>query len=306
MEKEDLATLTLSEGERKLFITTGFMQQAFKAGSILIDFLEMDYEEFYMKYPWLLSIVDANKIIATSEFDLSEEIQRYEDIKKQFVEAAHVCFDPKLENKYSYIEKGNVQQRYAYYILKANPSFENDLKIGLKLAACPTPHIDNKEISPKVWIEKIRDEGEKESADFILTTQPRFVDSYWFYSLADVMYFELMNVVKGNILIKRCENCKRYFIPSRRNDALYCKRIAPGSEKTCIEIGAIKKYEKQIASNPIKKAYRTEYKKRYARVLKGTIDKNTFFNWSEKMKTFCNEALDGKISYKEFIEKLKA
>mgnify|MGYP000873818306 CR=1 FL=1 len=306
MGKEDLATLTLSEDGRKLFITTRFMQQAYEAGSILIDFLEMDYDAFSMKYLWLSGICDTNNIILTNEFDMSKEIQRYEDVKKEFIEAAHVCFDTKLDDRYGYIEKGNIQQRYAYYTLKANPSFENDLNIGLKLATCPTPHIDNKEISPKAWIEKIRDAGEKESAEFILTTQPRFVDSYWFYSLADIMYFELINAVKGNILIKRCENCKRYFVPSGRNDALYCKRIAPGSEKTCVEIGAIKKYEKQIESNPIRKAYRMEYKKRYARVLKRAMNKTDFFDWSEKMRMLRDEALDGKISYENFIEKLRA
>jgi len=49
-----------------------------------------------------------------------------------------------------------------------------------------------------------------------------------------------------------------------------------------------------------------EYKKRYARVLKRAMNKTDFFDWSEKMRMLRDEALDGKISYENFIEKLRA
>lgn len=301
------ATLTLSEDKKTLFITSmsGYSQQAYETGSIFIDLQELDHETFSMKYVQLSTIFDTNKIITTGDFDLSEEEAKYNEIKNEFAAVAHICFDTVLEGDNKCIESGTVQQRYSYYFLKVNPSFENNLNINLKLATSPTPHINGNEISPKEWIEKIRDAEEKESADFILTTQPRFVDSYWFQSLADVIYFELINVIKGNIVIKRCECCNRYFVPSGRNDSMYCNRIAPGSQKTCIEIGAIRKYEKETENNPIKKAYRTEYKKRYARVLKGKVDNSIFFEWSEIMKSARDEALKGKLAYEEFMEMLK-
>ncbi|NLV35477.1 MAG: hypothetical protein GXY17_02235 [Clostridiaceae bacterium] len=307
MKKEDIATLTLSEDKKTLFITSmnGASQQAYDTGSLLIDLLELDYDSFSMKYIMLTSILGSNRIADTNEFNIDAEENKYNDVKREFAEAAHICFDSDLSGKYKKIEKGNIQQRYSYYTLKLNPTFENDLEIDLRLATSCTPYINDKEISVRDWIEKIRDVKEENSADFILTTQPRFIDSYWFHSLADVMYFELMNVVKGNIVIKRCENCKRYFVPTGRIDALYCSRTAPGSQKTCVEIGAISKYEKCTKENPIKKAYRMEYKKRYAHVLKGKSPKNEFFTWVENMKVVRDEALKGEISYDNFIEKLK-
>ena len=299
MKKEDNATLTLSEDKKTLFITSmnGASQQAYDTGSLLIDLLELDYDSFSMKHIILTSIIGSSRIIATNEFNINEEENEYNDVKREFTEAAHICFDSNLSGKCEKIEKGNIQQRYSYYTLKLNPNFENDLDINLKLATSCTPYINGKEINVRDWIEKIRDAEEGNSADFILTTQPRFVDSYWFHSLADVMYFELMNVVKGNIIIKRCENCKRYFVPTGRNDAIYCK--------ACEKNGATKKYEREIEKNPIKKAYRMEYKKRYAHVLKGKSPKNEFFTWVENMKVVRDEALRGEITYDDFTKKLK-
>jgi hypothetical protein len=316
MDNEYKATLTISDDKKTLFVTSmsGHSQQAYDTGSILIDFLEMGYPSFSMKYMHLARICSSEMadIGDNQNFakDMLIEFFKYEDMQKEFKEAAHVCFDRKLDDKYSFIERGNIPQRYSFYTLKVNPGFEKNLNISLKLATSCTPHIDNKEIGKNDWFSKIKNATDEESAKYILTTQPRFVDSYWFNSLADVMYFELMNVVKGNIVIKRCENCNRYFVPVGRNDAMYCNRIAPGSEKTCVEIGAIRKYEKDIENNPIRKAYRMEYKKRYARVLKAKPDtvremKNRFEEWARVMKVARDEALAGSLPFEKFIEKLK-
>ncbi len=307
MEGNAKALLTLSEDKKTLFITSmgGTSQQVYETGSLLIDFLELDYQAFAAKHLLLNSILSANKILNTNEFDIASEEREYNEVKKKFEEAAHICFDSNLKDGYKYIENGNMQQRYSYYTIKLNPTFEENLGIDLKLASSCTPFINNKEISVGDWVKKIRDTEEKESADFILTAQPRFVDSYWFRSLADILYFELMNVVKGNIVIKQCENCNRYFVPVGRNDAMYCNRIAPGSQKPCVAIGATKKYEKEIENNPIKNAYRKEYKRRYALRRKGKIEESAFIKWADKAKGKLDEVLNNEIPEDGFLTWLK-
>lgn len=312
MENNDTALLTLSEDKRTIFITSlsGYYQEAYKAGSVLIDFLEMGYEEFFFKYPILgvhemvLEMLEKDKSYDMNKSMLTS-IFKYDDLKKAFKEAAHICFDTKLEDEYKSIEKGNVQQRYSFFTLKVYPGFEKSLNIRLKLATICMPYIDNKPISLKEWNDKILEASDKESASFILTTQPKFEDSYWFYSLADVLYFELINVIKGNYVIKRCCNCNKYFIPEGRSDTTYCDRIAPGSKKRCYEIGPTKKYEKKIESNSILKEYRKEYKRRNTLTNRGKISKDTFFKWSEDIRKIRDDALNGKITYEQFLEELK-
>jgi hypothetical protein len=286
VEEKDIALLSLSEDNKKLFVTFSYtMQCQFDTGSILIDFLEMDSESFSFKYMKLISIINTIYQIRFNEHRILIDDKEYSNLKKIFLGAARICFDDNVPPKYKAIEKGSTQQRYCYYTLKINPDIESDLQVNLKLAPVLMPHVNGKQIDVKEWKENIRYASLEKSAEFILNTEPKYVDTFYFYTLADVLYFEFMNVIKGNVVIRRCKNCNRYFVPSGRSDAKYCNELAPGSEKSCAEIGAIKQYEKRLKNNLIIKAYRKEYKKRYARVLNGKLDRNTFFEWSENAKT---------------------
>ena len=303
----NIATLTLSEDKKTLFVTSmsGSSQEAYRTGNLLIDFLELDYYEFIIKYPVLNSIIGTSRILELNEFDVPAEEVEYNDVRKQFLNVAHICFDSILDDQYKDIEKGNMQHRYSYYTLVINPNFEKNNNLNLRLATVPLPYVNNKPISLNDWKSKILNNSKKGSAEFIISTQPIFEDSYYFNSWFDIMYFELINILKGNIVVKRCENCNRFFVPVGRNDTLYCNRIVPGTTKTCSAIGAIVKYEKEVNSNPIKKAYRKEYKKRYARVLKGKMDYVEFVSWADSMKNIRDKALQGILSYEDFIEKIK-
>lgn len=84
------------------------------------------------------------------------------------------------------------------------------------------------------------------------------------YSLSDV--FSLINldyvhVLNNDVLIKMCENCKKYFIPQNRSDEIYCNRIY-NNGKSCKEIG----YENKLKSNPFKAEYRKAYKTQHAKI----------------------------------------
>ena len=68
-------------------------------------------------------------------------------------------------------------------------------------------------------------------------------------------------MIEHDIFIKKCKNCERFFIPMRRVDAEYCNRIYGDTQKRCNEIGAILRYEKKVAENPVWEAYKKAYRR---------------------------------------------
>lgn len=63
---------------------------------------------------------------------------------------------------------------------------------------------------------------------------------------------------------------------------MYCERIAPGeTEKTCREAGARAVFENKIQSEETWKIYKRAYKKYYARVMKGNMNREDFNAWVE-------------------------
>lgn len=296
------AALFCPDDKASLSILVGSRARSYATGSILIDFLEMDYNTFSIKYLELMGVIGTNRIIDTNEFDVSAEKEEYDALRKIFEEVAHFCFDRSLEEQYKDVAKGSITQRYSFYTFFVNPTFENSLDTNLVLDAAFIPYVNGRPVVIDDWKTEMMNVFSNIGTNTMQTEfrdilQPEFCEVFHFSSLTDVIYFELLNVLKGNIVIKECENCNRYFVPAGRNDAKYCK--------PCEKIGAIKKYEKEIEKNPIKKAYRMEYKKRYARVLKGKLDNSIFFEWSEKMKSARDQALKGDLVYEKFVEMLK-
>lgn len=91
---------------------------------------------------------------------------------------------------------------------------------------------------------------------------------YAINTVEEFIRFELMNSVKNDLVINQCHCCGNFFIPIGRNDAKYCDGKAPGSKKTCREIGAILKYKVKNAEDKIYIAYNKAYKRNNSRVRK--------------------------------------
>ena len=60
--------------------------------------------------------------------------------------------------------------------------------------------------------------------------------------------------IDNNIIIRKCENCGKYFIPTTRNDEKYCNNIFTNN-LTCKEYAPKYKYRKSINNDEIKKAH---------------------------------------------------
>ena len=61
----------------------------------------------------------------------------------------------------------------------------------------------------------------------------------------------------NNTYIIRCQHCGRFFVP-KRSDEIYCKRTAPGYDKTCAIIGPKLKFKQN----------QTKAKKEYSKIMK--------------------------------------
>lgn len=85
--------------------------------------------------------------------------------------------------------------------------------------------------------------------------------SYTIKKISDIIAIDNVNYQKGNINIKQCQNCGKYFIPSSRSDEIYCDNYYK-DEKTCKEIG----YETKLKNDIFKTAYRSAYKTQRARI----------------------------------------
>lgn len=66
-----------------------------------------------------------------------------------------------------------------------------------------------------------------------------------------------------NLQIKTCLNCGRYFIPSYRQNEIYCDLANPDQSPTCREKGANEQYKKNLENNETQALYRRIYRQKF-------------------------------------------
>lgn len=105
--------------------------------------------------------------------------------------------------------------------------------------------------------------------------------------------------------MRRCKNCGRYFAQTGRVSAEYCQRPVPEGQQKCREIGAFQQWTLKQSDDPVFKAYRREYKRRFAWIKAGHISDDQFYAWSEQdreQKKKCDRDI---ITLEEFRQWLK-
>ena len=117
--------------------------------------------------------------------------------------------------------------------------------------------------------------------------------------------YSLRSCVERGVTVRRCKNCGRWFPQTGRVSAEYCERPVKYGEQRCREIGAFRQWTKKQTDDPIFKAYRKEYKKRFAWIKAGRITGEQFYAWSEQAreeKKKCDREI---ISLEEFQQWLR-
>ena len=103
-------------------------------------------------------------------------------------------------------------------------------------------------------------------------------------AVRDMIDYSLRSCVERGVTVRRCKNCGRWFPQTGRVSAEYCERPVKYGEQRCREIGAFRQWTKKQTDDPIFKAYRKEYKKRFAWIKAGRITDEQFYAWSEQAR----------------------
>lgn len=89
-----------------------------------------------------------------------------------------------------------------------------------------------------------------------------FNSRYAVTDLRHLIYFDIGKILENKVLIKKCQNCGRYFIPNKRSNEIYCDNLFDDTGKTCRNIG----YVQKLKNDSFKTAYRSAYKTQRARI----------------------------------------
>ncbi|GEM_PF-6976618 len=115
----------------------------------------------------------------------------------------------------------------------------------------------------------------------------------------------ILNRPKEDLIIKKCELCKKYFIPSRSNEK-YCNGLYKDN-KTCKQYG----YEKLVIENEPMQRYRREYKRRFAEISSLNNEntkvkrKGKLSKWAKETRGKALALIKSNCSEKEFEKQLK-
>lgn len=192
-----------------------------------------------------------------------------------------------------------VKTRYVWFIEKAFPSETSQRKKGQRKIPLADQIIKNS-MEPFVSGRSLGADLTIDAPDVrmqfaILEAEDgnaHVVEKVYFDRLADFIYVELMKGLQKGYLPKRCANCGRWFLQEPGFSYNYCNHPSEqDSSLSCRDIGARENFRKKVANNEIWNIHQRAYRKYYARVLKKTMSKQDFLNWSTELERLRDEAL---------------
>jgi hypothetical protein len=125
-------------------------------------------------------------------------------------------------------------------------------------------------------------------------------------SIDDVCMASLYHLLKLGLVIKKCNNCGKYFIPLRRSDAIYCDRISPyNPSKTCKDDGSQRTFEEKLKMDAAEKLRRSVYQVMQMRVRRNPdveIYKENFEKWKSDVAKWKTGIKRGNKTSEDFIQ----
>lgn len=172
-------------------------------------------------------------------------------------------------------------------------------KIELFLDSYANKDNDYHEESYKSLVEKLENETLSIKKHNIYTSE----------KLSNILYVVLEQIIQApNLPIKQCQNCGKYFIPSSRQDEVYCE-FPDEKGKTCKEKGALETYKKNLENVPALLEYRRSYQKKIMIVSRNKENKQLkkdFDKWKKeaqaKIKLFKQGKLEEEKLYNWMLE----
>ena len=131
------------------------------------------------------------------------------------------------------------------------------------------------------------------------------IDTHKSNDLSAICYAVLEELVQSlNNPIKKCQNCGMYFIPSSRQDEIYCD-YPKIKGKTCREQGAVQAYNERLKQNKALAEYRRLYQLKSMAVGRNKDNKQMkkdFDKWKKAAKDKVNKLKHGVLTEDEVYE----
>lgn len=226
---------------------------------------------------------------------------------QELINLIEIYFSKTNEENDLYKNKQN-EQRFFLFQLLENPKnsfvFSN-IKIEPKIKS------NNEYIN--VWnFRNSIEKNNKEMSNSIKNHEIKLFYSYSINTIQDFLNITFIEIIKNKLVINKCINCNKLFVPSSRTDEKYCNRISPqNSKKTCKEYGVKKTYREEIKSHPIKsihynisQAYRMRIKRAKNNTEKAKYEKE-FKTYQKNFEIKRMQYKNKKLSEEKFIEWLK-
>ena len=124
-------------------------------------------------------------------------------------------------------------------------------------------------------------------------------------SIYDLVDYHLRECVNRRVRLRICKHCGHYFPVRGRITAMYCDLTTDQKGHTCKHTGPFGAWA-QKNDGELFRAYRLEYKRRFAWIKAGRITADDFYAWSRVSREKRKECSAGKLSLEEYIAWLKA
>ena len=133
----------------------------------------------------------------------------------------------------------------------------------------------------------------------------KMTNVYTSEKLSNIVFIVLEQFVKNsNLPIKKCQYCGRYFIPSIRQDEIYCD-LPNEDGKSCREKGAKQTYKEKLEKDPVLQEYRKAYQKKFMEVARNDNNKKLkkdFDSWKKIAQNKIKDYKQGKIAENELYK----
>lgn len=296
--------------------STIYIHYAESIGMLLINLLNADFSDFESAYTTFLyayglelikndehflaerELLTEEEVIRILKDTYEENIDKLLELQKQFRNCVDFIYNL---NGQEDLKEYPISSKFACYVIQ-NDIYVYSQHIEVILDNYIKIHDKYRYESKTNLIEKIEKKDPTVELHNVYTSS----------KLGSICFVILEQLVKQeNILIKTCQNCGRYFIPTFRQNEIYCNLRNVDGTPTCKDKGANESYKKNLENNPALLLYRRTYQQKVMAVYRNKENKQLkkeFDKWKKeaqtKIKLFKQGKLDADSLYK-WMEKNK-
>lgn len=244
-----------------------FENDVYEIGVSLLSFIHLDFDEDNSEHPYIHFFQTNKKTLDELQAQYGETILIY------------LYLDPLKSELYSNEKKFNLLRTIQSPIMRFGRKYA-DFELPKKNVMVEFQSV---EVSKGNW---------------------HLLEIYDAPDLSIVCYIEFIKLVQFDLNVRKCQNCRQYFIPKGDYDTRYCDRIPDGKKRTCQQMGAVKLYQEKVSKTPILNEYRKIYRRFHARQRNGTITPEQFKVWATKATSIRDTAMRDGVTVEQFIEKI--